>query len=64
MKIIISIKDNLFPMTIEHVEEHYCTEKMFFCSREDGSAVYINLNDISKIYVVKEEDEDDEEDGE
>lgn len=54
------IKDvfNRPPMRINHVTEHYCTEKMFYASCSDESSVYISLNEISKIEVFKEADED------
>lgn len=44
------------PLCLNYVEEYYCTEKMFFARRSDGASTYVNLDEISKIDICKEED--------
>ena len=41
------------PLYLDHVEKHYCTEKMFFARCSDGASTYVNLDEISRINVFE-----------
>ena len=45
-------------MTINNVDEYYCTEKMFYVRQTSGSALYISLDTIDTISVFSDEEEE------
>lgn len=60
MTIKIFQKDKEIPITIHNVEEHYCTEKMFYVRQESGETFYLSLDMIGFIHVIPKNKESNE----
>lgn len=58
-KIIIFLRDILAEaITLHNIEEHYCTDKMFYARDNSGCAHYYLIDLIREIHVSPENEEE------